>query len=668
MAAEVSNMILRNIGAIPSSVSFANATIAQGFRHFPSYINTKSAAQLPIASFIGRILYPWGVSFLIPIFVVAIVKEKEARVEVMMEMNGLKRSTYFLTQYIQYLVLALASAIVFIVAGTALRMDMFTTTGKAVLPILFFIWANVQVSLAFFFGSFFSKSRSALIMSFLVILCSVVVALAIDALYSGNLNPVFFIWPPFAFYRSLTRINNASWRRSLRPYELSSLAFPDEVGVAMVFMVVEIPVYLLLSYYLGKVLPSEYGVRRPFWFPVTDAINFFQSRSTSRSPGGSGSLSRKDIAIVTPEHEQPQSSAPLHRSTSSHLVTIPEEDDDVRDERKRIEAGEYDPTRTPLVIKGMRKVYEGRMGKGAKVAVKNITVAAEAGKVFGLLGPNGAGKTTLISILTGIYPPTSGEAIIAGYNISTNMAEVHRNIGICPQHDILWDDLTVEEHLLFYARLKGVPAQDESKAVAESMKAVALEKFAGRLSKGLSGGEKRRLSIAIALVGDPACVFLDEPTTGLDPEVRRMIWDIIVKARKHKTIILTTHSMEEAEVLCSRIGIMAKGTMRCLGSVLRLKQLYGAGFKLTLSAAAEDMRRASGYVESLLPSGAYERIDSFQTSAAYEFKPSPGLVGQLFEILQRDSKANGITDWGISETSLEEVFLEIITDEDASAD
>jgi ABC-type multidrug transport system ATPase subunit len=119
--------------------------------------------------------------------------------------------------------------------------------------------------------------------------------------------------------------------------------------------------------------------------------------------------------------------------------------------------------------------------------------------------------------------------------------------------------LTVEEHLLFYARLKGIEESKEKKVVDASMKTVALLPFRDRLSKGLSGGEKRRLSIAIALIGDPAVVFLDEPTTGLDPEVRRLIWNIIHDAKEGRTIVLTTHSMEEAEVLCQRIGIMAKG-------------------------------------------------------------------------------------------------------------
>ncbi len=173
------------------------------------------------------------------------------------------------------------------------------------------------------------------------------------------------------------------------------------------------------------------------------------------------------------------------------------------------------------------------------------------------------------------------------------MDDVYKSIGICPQHDILWGDLTVLEHCLFYARIKGIPAKDELETVNKAIKQVELESYADRLSKGLSGGEKRRLSIAISLIGNPAVVFLDEPTTGLDPEVRRLIWNIINEAKRARTIVLTTHSMEEAEVLCNRIGIMAKGTLRCIGPLLRLKEVYGRGFKLNFSCKPKNVMMAT---------------------------------------------------------------------------
>jgi ABC-type multidrug transport system ATPase subunit len=214
--------------------------------------------------------------------------------------------------------------------------------------------------------------------------------------------------------------------------------------------------------------------------------------------------------------------------------------------------------------------------------------------------------------------------------------------------------------------MKGVPVSEERNAVSASLERVSLTSLEHRLSKRLSGGEKRRLSIAIALIGDPLIVFLDEPTTGLDPEVRRLIWNIIEEAKVGRSIILTTHSMEEAEALCPTIGIMSKGTLRCLANPLRLKELYGNGFKLFFNTNTQDTQRACAWIETLLPSG-WEKIDSFSTNTSYQFPASEEISG-LFEMIEMKRAEFGIIDWGISQTTLEEVFLRIISDDDANAD
>ena len=158
---------------------------------------------------------------------------------------------------------------------------------------------------------------------------------------------------------------------------------------------------------------------------------------------------------------------------------------------------------------------------------------------------------------------------------------------MCPQFDILWGDLTVEEHLLFYARLKGINPKEEKQNTKNAMEEVYLTRFAKFKVKQLSGGMKRRLSVAISLVGDPKIIFLDEPSTGLDPENRRQLWDILSKVRNKRAIIITTHSMEEADVLCHRIGIVLDGILRCVGPQVRLKTPYGGGYHLFINCHKE---------------------------------------------------------------------------------
>ena len=212
-------------------------------------------------------------------------------------------------------------------------------------------------------------------------------------------------------------------------------------------------------------------------------------------------------------------------------------DDDVASERDRVTSGSASDS--ALVISMARKRF------GKKLAVKDISIAVGSGEILALLGPNGAGKTTLVSCVLGLYRLSSGTAQINGFDIMHQQDQVYRHVGICPQHEILWPDLTCEEHLLFYARLKGVQIKNENEVVGQCLEQVELLPERRKLSKQLSGGQKRRLSIAIALVARPAVVFLDEPTTGLDPNVKRSLWRVIkrVKEVHNMCIVLTTHSM-----------------------------------------------------------------------------------------------------------------------------
>ena len=276
----------------------------------------------------------------------------------------------------------------------------------------------------------------------------------------------------------------------------------------------------------------------------------------------------------------------------------------------------------------------------------------------------GAGKTSLISILTGVYAPTSGNAKLAGYNIVDDPEVAFRSIGVCPQFDILWSELTVEEHLYFYARLKGVAVAFEEAAVSAALDLVSMVDFRKRIVKGLSGGERRRVSIAIALVSNPKVVFLDEPTTGLDPEVRRTVWDTIARARGNRAILMTTHSMEEAEVCCQTIGIMAKGRMRCLGSPTRLKYLYGCGYKLSITFT--DAKKAEEFVAQILPPG-YKLLHAFFSSRRYAFVPNAEQLATVFERLVKEAQLFTITNFGISQTTLDEIFTSIVSEEDAES-
>jgi len=200
---------------------------------------------------------------------------------------------------------------------------------------------------------------------------------------------------------------------------------------------------------------------------------------------------------------------------------------------------------------------------GGVEAVKGIDFQVAHGEVFGLLGPNGAGKTTTLRVLTTLLRPDDGRALVAGYDVRRQSLEVRASIGYVPQALSADGALTARENLEFYARVTGVPRRDRGPRIADAVEAMRLEAILDRLARELSGGMLRRLEIATALLNRPRVLFLDEPTVGLDPTARRLVWERLhaLRAESGTTIVVTTHLMEEAERHCDRLAIMDRGLL-----------------------------------------------------------------------------------------------------------
>ena len=364
--AMLDNAILRN-----GNVSgFGAAQITQGFRVLPQIDNTK--LSFSVSGLIGVILFPFGVSFLLPIFSLILVQEKELRILIMMKLNGMKAWTYYISHYVTFILLYWLSILVFWGAGIRGELTLFTQTQPAVLGLLFFVWGNNLVSLSFFFAAFFNRTRFALTLIFLFVLCSVIISLALQQIFNTIPIPYsFFIWPPFAFYRALGTLNRSTFNPSLLPYSISMLKPGNEVFTALGYMAIEVPIYLLLAYYFEHILPTEFGVRRPWYFPFESIISFFNTSTRSKK-------------------EQGQKEEEMAISIKIDPVETQFEDADVKKERARVVDSSFiGGPEYPLVMKNMRKVYAGRGGQGPKLAVKDVSFAIEKDIIFGLLGPNG---------------------------------------------------------------------------------------------------------------------------------------------------------------------------------------------------------------------------------------------------------------------------------------
>jgi ABC-2 type transport system ATP-binding protein len=226
---------------------------------------------------------------------------------------------------------------------------------------------------------------------------------------------------------------------------------------------------------------------------------------------------------------------------------------------------------TAIAIEGLTKNY------GDIRAVDDLTLTIHESEVFGLLGPNGSGKTTTINCLTGLLKPTRGKIIIDGFDIQTRQHEARELMGVSPQETAIYPYLSGKENVQLFGQLYSVPRAALRQRVDHVLEKVGLLEDAGRRVGKYSGGMKRRVSIAMALVTDPRIILLDEPTVGMDPQARRAIWDFILELRDQgKTIVLTTHYMEEAEELCDEVAIIDHGKLIALGSPGDLKAKFGA--------------------------------------------------------------------------------------------
>jgi ABC-type multidrug transport system ATPase subunit len=202
------------------------------------------------------------------------------------------------------------------------------------------------------------------------------------------------------------------------------------------------------------------------------------------------------------------------------------------------------------------------------MAINNITCGVQPGEILGLLGPNGAGKSTTFNILTALIPRTAGQVNINNFSVDRGIMEIFNNVGICPQFDCLWTTLTPVEHLFLFGRMKGLSGRDLYESVRYFLQTMQLTDFIKTRAGQLSGGNKRKLCVANALIGGPDIQFFDEPSTGVDPIARRFLWNTLEQGQKLRngSIVLTTHQMQEAETLCQKIGILINGRFKAYGS------------------------------------------------------------------------------------------------------
>ena len=306
-----------------------------------------------------------------------------------------------------------------------------------------------------------------------------------------------------------------------------------------------------------------------------------------------------------------------------------------------------------LVLRHLRKQYPGPRGK---LAVRDLCLRVHAGECFGFLGVNGAGKSTTFAMLTGALAPTSGDATLRGLSILSSQDELRKLVGFCPQHDALEALLTPRETLRLYAHIKGVPSDAIEAEIDTLLRELDLGMFEAKRAGTLSGGNKRKLCVAIALIGAPQLVLLDEPSSGMDAASKRFLWAVIKRRTAACSTILTTHSMEECEALCGRIGVMVDGGFRCLGPIQSLKSRYGQGYKVDLRLRQPAMDPAA-VVEVVAQGCPGTKLEESEPPLLTVMIPQRATLAAIFAHLAVVRERCGVLECSLSQCTLEQVFL-----------
>jgi ATP-binding cassette subfamily A (ABC1) protein 3 len=524
---------------------------------------------------------------------------------------------------------------------------------------LFLLITVIIITLIFAFGKVLPRSDLSLIFVYLILyaICTISFCFCVSVFFSravwgaagGGIGWLLTYFPYYFLFQNygslslaeklgpslLVNTNMAFGAQLIGSFEGSGVGVQwsniydpptvdDNLTFSMILsmFVIDSILYGLITWYIEAVFPGKYGIPLKFYFPFQ--LSYWCG----------------------------------HRRSSCHQGHM----DEAFPLFKGIRSGEFEVEPEGLVagiqIRDILKVFN-KGSTNEKVAVDGVSLNMFEGQISALLGHNGAGKTTLMSILTGLFPATSGTAYVNGCDIGSNISGVRESLGLCPQHDVLFDTLTVSEHLWFFGRLKGCRGTQINQEVNRMLQALQMEDRKEFKTRSLSGGMKRKLSVGIALVAGSKVVMLDEPTSGMDPSARRATWDLLFQQKEGRTILLTTHHMDEADLLGDRIAIMANGQIRCCGSSLFLKSKYGVGYHMVIVKDPHcNTKAVKDVILSYIPTASVESEHASELSYILPREMSSHFE-QLFSELETKQKDLGVGSFGVSVTTMEEVFLKV---------
>ncbi|KAF0882143.1 ABCA3 protein, partial [Crocuta crocuta] len=565
----------------------------------------------------------------------AIVWEKENRLKEYLLMIGLSNwmlwAAYFFAFLSLYSVIILLMCLIFFAKAKPVPVIQYSDPSLVFIFLLCFAIATIFFS--FMVSTFFNKSHFAVSVGGFIYFATYFPVVTVSVNFAQmtftqklasclSSNIAMVLGTKFLVKAEMEKIG-IKWSNIFSSSKMENFGFAHLLGMFLF----DAFLYGLVAWYIEAVFPGEYGVPKPW--------NFFLLRSH-----WFGETSKR-------KKEKRQ----FYETNQSKYF-------------------EAEPTNLVAGIQIKHLCKEFQVQNTTKIAVKDLSLNLYVGQITVLLGYNGAGKSTALSILSGrcLYPATSGEAYINGYDISKQMVQIRKRLGVCPQQNLLFNYLTVSEHLYFYCLVKGIPRKTRLVEIDRMLSAFNLLDKRNAFSYSLSGGMKRRLSVIMALIGNSQVVILDEPTSGMDPVSRRATWDVLQHYKEDHTVLLTTHYMDEADILGDRIAIMVKGSLRCCGSSVFLKKIYGVGYHIIMVKEAHcNVEEILKLIQYHIPAATVEKNANNEISFLLP-KEYTHRFEALFTDLEKRRYELGIASFGASVTTMEEVFFRVNDMEDSQVD
>ena len=594
------------------------------------------------------------------LYVYRMVGDKESKIKESMKIMGLEEGQYFLSYFIQYTVINIFSSII--------NAGLFTVFLDRIsyyhLFVTLLLWSLNVFALIYFFQSFIDKTKIALVLSLVIYFMMYCVSLA--CMFEGGSLAAkigLSLFPQVCLNNGILLFSKFQYHfRTFKDREFFEIYTTFSVGLMYIMFVVDFFLFLFLGFYLNNVLPHDFGIRKPLYFIFTS--DFWCSNKKRNND------EKKLIDKKLEENAE--------EDNKENYVVYGSKDDIIKDEVDEKLYGDSPNFESEEIYKNRNKNDDKlkirnivKMFGDGKIAVNGVNLNFYKDEIFALLGHNGAGKTTLISMLTGMYEATKGTAIYEGVNIldSMNMEIFREKLGICPQHDILFEDLTIREHLEMFSIFKGVELTEVDNEVNKTLHDFQLEDIQYMLAKNLSAGQRRKLSISISLIGGSKVIFLDEPSSGMDITSRRNLWEILKRQTDGKIIILTTHYMEEASVLGKRIGIINAGKMKCIGSPLFLIEKYGKFMSLNVTKEEDcDSNTIIEFIKNNAEDIEYEALSEeimFRIPIKNENsgKKTNFDLKSFFTKFDDNVKKLRIKSYSVSMPTLEDVFLNVAAED-----